>query len=142
MSPITLELPYPPSVNRIWRAKRSTGGKPQFYRDPKYQAWLKTCTGELWVAGWVGGWATKQRGYALPIHEPVSVEVVLDATRSARADCDNRLKACLDMLERARVIENDRQVVKASIYWGHAEKGCRITIASEPKRPIRNKEAA
>ena len=126
--PIVLDLPMPPSVNAIWRAKRGLDGKPRFYLDTRYARWKQACDGLVWVAGWEGGWGKKHK---LPIRDDVSVSVTLN-DRKRRGDADNRLKAVCDMLQRSRIIVNDKQVVSASIAWGEAPTGCRVTI--EPAR--------
>ena len=113
---LVLDLPMPPSVNAIWRstAKR---GKPQYYLDAKYKAWKKECDALVWVAGATGA----------ALREPVTVAIYLNASKR-RGDADNRIKAVLDWLQRARIIVNDSQVEKVSAEWGEAPSGCRVTI--------------
>lgn len=97
---MTLELPWPPSVNTYWRNWRghmviSTAGR-QYTRAVQEQ---------------VEKQATQT--YTGPIR------VVIQAFRPDRRkrDLDNLLKATLDALTKAGAWEDDSQIVDLRIYW-------------------------
>jgi Holliday junction resolvase RusA-like endonuclease len=97
---ITISLPTPPSVNRIWRV--GTGGR--VYIDPKYNAWKRT-------AGWE---LAAQRPGKLPHGQQVAVTIRLGPMKRTK-DADNCAKAVLDLLEAHGVIRNDRDVARLVI---------------------------
>jgi Holliday junction resolvase RusA-like endonuclease len=123
--PITIDLPFPPSVNEIWRTRRSRepGKKTQYYRSPVYQAWLAESDATLM--------AMRPRPKKVVGH--FTVRITLDQTRR-RGDADNRNKGVLDWLQRAGLIENDSKADDVSIGWGEAPIGCRVTIT--PVTPV------
>ncbi len=117
MTPLVLELPFPPSVNSIWRARRSPGGgKPMFYLDHKYKAWKLQCDG-LYMAT-----RPKTR-----FRTAVRVEITLDRSRK-RGDADNRIKSVQDWLQRAQIVANDSQVEDVRARWGIAPTGCHVVV--------------
>lgn len=119
MSPVVLELPMPPSVNSIWRARRNSNGKPGFYLDPKYKAWKLACDAVFWTL----------HPRPVSIVSPVKVEITLSPSHArVTSDTDNRVKACLDFLQRAGIIANDNQVKDVRAHWGEAPRGCRVTV--------------
>ena len=87
---IQITLPWPPSVNRIWRK----GGKT-IYRDPKYMAWVKE-------AGWIIKLAKCTK-----IIGPFSASIILNPPDKRRIDLDNRIKVLLDAAQKNDLIEND-----------------------------------
>lgn len=96
---IRMTLPWPPSVNRIWRQHKgrvllSKDGRQ--YRADVLAAWLP-----LRVQGF---------GRA-PLR--VSIEAWMPDAR--RRDIDNLNKAALDAMQAARVFEDDSQVVDLRI---------------------------
>lgn len=120
MSAFVLDLPMPPSVNAIWRARRGQGGgKPQFYLDAKYKAWKLQCDG-IYMA-------TRPK---VRLATPVKVDLHFDwhAVRK-HSDLDNRQKAVLDWLQRVGILENDNQVRSLTANWGeNMPNGCRVTV--------------
>jgi Holliday junction resolvase RusA-like endonuclease len=97
---IKINLPTPPSVNRIWRV--GAGGR--VYIDPKYNAWKRS-------AGWE---LAAQRPGKLPHGQQVAVTIRLGRMKRTK-DADNCAKALLDLLEAQGVICNDRDVAKLVI---------------------------
>ena len=81
----TIDLPLPPSVNRLWRSNRG-----RVHRAPRYLSWLK-------AAGWE---LVTQR----PERLAGSVRMTIGAGRPdrRRRDVDNLGKALLDLLYQAR----------------------------------------
>lgn len=90
---ITLNLPYPPSVNRYWRYTRcgvriSRAGR--MYRDQ------------------VGLLLLVQR--AKPLAGDLEMEVDLHPPDNKRRDADNALKAILDACQAGGLYEDDYQI--------------------------------
>ena len=85
-------LPLPPSINRLWRTNKSGG----MYRSPKYAAWR---TAAIWqTAVQVKGGGIKGR-YKAVFH--------FVRPDKRQRDLDNLLKAAMDVLVTAKVVEND-----------------------------------
>ncbi len=113
-----LDLPMPPSVNRIWRRGR---GKV-VYLDPKYRAWRKEADALAMFRDW-----RRKRNKG-----PFMCSIVHNAAKR-RGDADNRIKAVLDWLQRAEIIENDSLAEFVSAEWGNAPEGCRVTLTKVEK---------
>jgi Holliday junction resolvase RusA-like endonuclease len=109
----TIDLPMPPSVNRIWRV--GAGGR--VYRDPEYVAWQR-------LAGWE---LAAQRPDKLPARTAVAVTIRAGRPKRAR-DVDNLGKALLDLLQAHRVIANDADVADLRIVWDTAIEPGRVRV--------------
>ncbi len=108
---ISLEIPAPPSVNRIWRK----GLAQNIYKNALYQDWLGH-------AGWV-----------LRSQNPGSIAgrvvILISIEHIKTADIDNRIKALFDLLVLEKVIENDNLVVGFAAAWAPAaNKMARLLI--------------
>lgn len=125
MIPLVMELPFPPSANRLWRAHNSFNGKPKFYRDGRYVSWLQECDCLCMANKW--------RKQAIRGH--FKAEIVLsEAKRLGHIDGDNRIKGLLDWCQRAGLIDDDALADGVAFDWGLAPTGCRLTlIAIEPQ---------
>lgn len=117
MTETTITLPFPPSLNRIWRYSRRNG-KP--YLAERYKTW-KRAADNLYLT---------QKRRVKRVKGPIDITIVFDAKHSGRCDLDNRPKAVLDWLQRVKLIENDKLVQKLELRWGDAPEGCRVTIRS------------
>lgn len=120
--PVVVDLPYPPSMNRIWRSSSAAAGK-QVYLAPSYVKWKGHADALLMsTRGW-----TKKR-----VAGPFEIEIDLCCpTNYPRGDLDNRIKAVLDYLQRAEVISNDKNCVRLVVQWVEqylAPHGCRATV--------------
>lgn len=89
---VVLRLPLPPSANRIWRVGK--GGV--VHKADAYRRWLQQ-------AGWEC--VIQQGGDRIPA--AYHMRVTLPQTRR---DPDNALKALSDLLQRQRVITDDKHL--------------------------------
>jgi Holliday junction resolvase RusA-like endonuclease len=118
---IVIDLPFPPSVNRIWRGVRRDNGRSVML-SPEYRKWKdeadalamlrRACRDGNRVVG------------------PFEAAILLNM-EAGRGDIDNRIKAVLDWLQSRRVIENDSLCMELSIKWALPEQapdGCRVTV--------------
>jgi crossover junction endodeoxyribonuclease RusA len=112
----TFDLPYPPSVNSIWRS-----GRGRVYRSSRYQAWRKS-------AGWE---LTLQRPPCLTGW--VSVSISAGAPDRRKRDIDNVGKATLDLLTAHQVIEDDSKVLELSGRWDDTVPPGRLWVEIEPR---------
>lgn len=103
---VTLELPFPPSVNGIWRYS----GK-RAYASKQYAAWKKEAD----------AWFMKQRAektIGTPIKGAFEVHMAFSTTkRRKNADLDNRIKVVMDALQKFELIENDSKCQKLTATW-------------------------
>lgn len=109
---IVLDLPAPPSVNRMSRNKL---GIPLGNRSPAVEKWRLECDAELFVAHW----RTKT------IKRPFEIGIIIT---KGRGDLDNHVKPLLDYLQSREFIENDKLCDKITIAWGKTKLGCQITL--------------
>jgi crossover junction endodeoxyribonuclease RusA len=111
---ISLILPWPPSVNRIWR---SVGGRVLLSADGRaYRQAVAVAVVE-------------QHGAGDPLAGRLSMTIRAYPPDRRRRDLDNLLKAILDSLEHAgSVYVNDSQIDHLSIHRCAVEVGCRLEI--------------
>jgi|SRR5581483_7072708 len=114
---IALDLPMPPSVNRIWRA-RETGGRPVFL-STKYRNWKQEAETLALQLGQCRG--------VKRIDGPFQAHIVL---QHRRGDLDNRVKAVLDIAQEWELIKNDSNCVRLLVEYGEAPYGCRLILGA------------
>ena len=103
----TIRIPFPPSVNSLWRI-----GRGRMFRSKKYMTFMKRCAEEIvWQA-------------LPPIDYKMEIEVVVGRPRNkdgsitkVRMDIDNRLKSTLDALEYFNVYTDDCLIEKLCASW-------------------------
>lgn len=105
----TIQIPFPPSVNSLWRI-----GRGRMFRSKKYTSFMKRCEEEIiWDA-------------LPPIDYKIEVVVVVGRPRNkdgsitkVRMDIDNRLKSTLDVLEHVNggVYTDDCLIEKITASW-------------------------
>ena len=106
-------LPYPPSVNRLWRYT-SRG----VYRTKHYTGWLKEAGLRITNPPYLTG--------------PIYLQIEACPNDKRRRDLDNIIKPLLDCSEHNRVIKNDSQIVELRVAWNHGiEKGTVDLIFNE-----------
>ena len=111
---ITLELPLPPSTNRLWRVFRG-----RLIRSEEYRGWIKQAGLEILVQ--------KPKLPCKAISGPYSLIVRLKLGNGR--DSDNRVKALNDLLQKHGFIQNDNLCRKLLVLWNDKlEVDCRVTI--------------
>ena len=114
MKPFTLDLPRPPSINRLWRH-----GRGKHYNSPAYLQWITDADMVAIARKYMQG------------HEMVIGKWIADITikRVARFDLDNLgTKALFDWLESREFVRSDHDNEGYTVRWGDAPEGCRVTI--------------
>lgn len=103
MKDVILELPWPPSINKTWAPRKNGRG---MYMTPTAKQWHKD--------------ANLLLRYQLGPHTAMQgrLKVVMALTPpKLSGDIDNRIKAVLDALQHAGVMQNDQQVKRLEIDW-------------------------
>lgn len=111
MTPITLTLPYPPSVNKAWRTYRGRMllAKPaRDYRDAVSAVTL--CNGVLNLSG------------------QLDVAVIACPPDGKLRDIDNVAKSLLDAMRVGKVYRDDSQVRRLRLEWGPVTPGGRAVV--------------
>ena len=121
---VTLDLPFPPSKNRLWRrskGKPEKGKKGGMYMSPQYASWIRTAD----------GYRMMQRPSAVrTINVPFETLILINSD-SGIGDSHNRIECVMDYLQRIEVISNDKLSRRTAIEWVEASKapyGCRVII--------------
>ena len=116
---LTLDLPVPPSVNRIRRIDRAS------LRVVK--AWHRVCDKTLLAARCRTRDPVKLRQF----QGRVALNIVLNESMTA-IDLSNCLKALEDYLVRIEIIPDDGQkyVRRIVLEFGYAPEGIRVTVVS------------
>lgn len=110
---MTLLLPYPPSVNRLWRFSG-----PRMYRTKVYAEWADEASRIL----------RSQNTPAKPIDYPIAMELAVGRPDKRKRDIDNVNKAVLDLLEAIEVVENDHYIHDLRSYWSEEVSGVQVMI--------------
>lgn len=111
---ITLELPFPPSVNTYWR-NTVVRGKPRTLLSKRGRQYRINVFDRLIATHGV-------EAYRNPIKGDLQCTIDLHPPDNRGRDCDNFAKAVLDALEHAGVYDNDKQIKV-------------LTIRMHPKKP-------
>lgn len=111
---LTLTIPFPPSMNRLWRASKGGG----VYRSPEYAKWKEHACWEI---------ASQCRSERL--QGPFKLTMLVVPPDKRHRDLDNLLKASLDALAGAGVIANDRHCRWIEARW--VEDGAPCTLILE-----------
>lgn len=123
---IVLNLPLPPSANRLWRKGR--GG--QMHKSQDYQVWLTAAGLEV---------AMQRAGDSIPKH--FHVRITLPPTRR---DPDNSLKPTLDLLQASGAIANDKHATLIILAVDPRQEADRMRVdlwaVDEPEKPARTRK--
>jgi Holliday junction resolvase RusA-like endonuclease len=107
---VRLELPFPVSVNGVWRMGRNRRtGKRIVYRSKPYISWLKDATVQWLIQ--------KPKGPFKTIEGAFDVEIRLSRPDRRRRDADNYHKVVTDFAQRAGIIKDDCNIRKTSTSW-------------------------
>lgn len=99
---LTVELPYPPSVNHYWRR---VGSRTLISRQGRaYRHEVAAVVDRI-----------DRVAEQIPLSGPLSVEVLLYPPDRRRRDLDNTLKGLLDALEHAGVYLDDGLIERLSV---------------------------
>lgn len=112
-----VDLPYPPSVNAIWRHSKGQVHVSARYREWKAQA---DATAVLHRRRW------------RTIKGAFTADIALSKShRRSNHDGDNRIKCVLDWAESRELIANDKFSESTTVRWvdvANAPTGCRLTL--------------
>lgn len=120
MPEITIDLPYPVSVNAIWRSGRKRVFKSKAYRN--------------WLAAAYGQWLV-QRSQCRDRHIQgnYGLQIIFNPPDKRRRDLDNLGKVCNDFAQAARIIDDDRYCRRLLLEYGDASTaplGARLIFKS------------
>jgi Holliday junction resolvase RusA-like endonuclease len=113
-----VDLPLPPSVNRIWRSNKA--GKLAVSRSAEYRLWIEQADILIMTMGGMRGRKTIKGPFIalIEIKKP-----------NINSDLDNRIKAVLDYAQSRAFVDNDRNCVSITAQWSAAAlHGCRLTL--------------
>jgi Holliday junction resolvase RusA-like endonuclease len=112
--PQEIYLPFPPSVNAMYRNVAGRGRA----KSGVYRSWET-------AAGWDLNRQNPKR-----IKGPVILEIYLEDSPTTRGDADNRIKPISDFLVANRIIEGDQKkyVRRITVSWSENTRGCRVSI--------------
>lgn len=116
---IMLDLPAPPSTNRIWM--RAKAGKRAVFTSPEYKSWKRRADDLI-------GAMAQLRGVK-PIRGAFEIEITL-SEKHTKVDLDNSAKALLDYCVRCSLVTDDapKYLRKLIMGWGEAPHGCRLIL--------------
>lgn len=120
MPVITIDLPFPVSVNRIWRS-----GQGKTYRSEPYLRWITQANGH-WLE-------QKPKLKIKRIDGLYTLHVVYCPPDKRSRDLDNLVKCLNDFAQGAGIVLNDAQCRELHLVWGSAEEaplGARLTFTS------------
>jgi Holliday junction resolvase RusA-like endonuclease len=110
----TYNLPVPPSTNNLFLNAKHGGRVP----TPEYRAWQEE-------AGWL---LQAQKPKLVP--HPFRIDIKM--SENANIDCDNALKAPIDLLKKHGVIQNDSKKFMrgCSIDYVEGIEGIQVRVTS------------
>lgn len=120
---VSIDLPFPPSMNALWKK-----GRTGMYRSPRYMSWIRDagCQLELQKPGCIAG------NYVIAVQ--------LERKDNRRRDADNFLKAVSDLLVMHGVLTDDALAEAVMAMWSPTVKGCRVVVTAV--NPLAKKRAA
>lgn len=114
MADLTLQLPFPPSVNSVWRCMHSRNILSQKGRD--YRAFV--------IALMEGTMADVRK-----FENRLRVDIVLHPPTRRKYDIDNFHKALLDALTHAGIWEDDEQIFQMYVEKGEVMEGGLVKLS-------------
>ena len=113
MKEIKLILPFPPSVNRLWRTTKSGG----MHRSTEYSSWCKHAE-----------WASVTQIKGQKITGKYTLEIVAVRPDKRRRDLGNLEKAVSDLLQKIKVIQDDYLCEDIRLRWAKSGPECLIIV--------------
>lgn len=110
---VTLDLPYPPSANRLWGIAQG-----RMIKTAEYAAWLTEAGYHV---------ATQKPGR---IRGPYAMRITAGRPDNRKRDLDNLAKPIGDLLQASRVIENDCDCQRLSMEWVSGLSGVRVSLVA------------
>lgn len=107
-----IKLPWPPSVNVMWRAvngRNILSAEGRAYRE-------------------LAAWQIKATGAAQPMTGRLDVRMRLHPPDNRRRDIDNVCKALLDAMQTGGVYQDDSQIDRLEIIRSHVVKNGRVVV--------------
>lgn len=115
---VALYLPFPVSVNRLYR-RTSTG----IAASDRYRIWKQAAGAEI----------NRQRPGR--IKGAFRCRIVLERKDGrSRIDADNGIKCLMDALQKNGVIENDKLAIEVNVSWSENVKGAHVTLTEAVSR--------
>ena len=96
------QFEFPPSTNNLWMPVKGKG----LVKTKEYRAWQDA-----------NAWIIRQQIGLVKIEGPFEAYFVFERPDRRKRDLDNLLKASLDCIENARVVENDYLCQKLTAEW-------------------------
>lgn len=115
ISPIYLELPFPPSVNNLFINGKAGKGR---FPSPTYRAWKTEASLRAHLS-------SSQR-----IEGPFAVQINAVRPDRRRRDIDNLIKPLVDLLVSQGIVTDDSEMQQITATW--VEKGPPIWMAVRP----------
>lgn len=127
MRSVTIDLPFPPTVNTYWRSRVIVSPKPG--KKPFTSTYISEKGKEY--SKQVSRICLAKFGDYEPIKEPVSLQVQVTLPTNHKRDLDNLLKAPLDALTKAGIWEDDSQIefIQVDRIKVHKPGGLRISMS-------------
>ncbi len=115
---ITLELPFPVSVNAAY------AGRARRYKSPAVKRWIKAADAVLLAR------QAKIDGVKGPYHLAIDLNRAKRRTRGGRRDCWNYEKVLSDWLVSRGIVRDDSDCDGGKIGWANLphDVGCRVSI--------------
>lgn len=113
---VVIDLPVPPSVNRIRKIDWANGRVEKRWRQV--------------ADGFVLAAKCRSRD-PLRLNRIPRFELhITMSDKHTRMDLDNGIKVLIDYLRLIELIENDapKNMRRITVEWGHAPEGCRVTV--------------
>ena len=96
------QFEFPPSTNNLWMPVKGKG----LVKTKEYRAWQDA-----------NAWIIRQQIGLVKIEGPFEAYFVFERPDRRRRDLDNLLKASLDCITNARVVEDDHLCQKLTAEW-------------------------
>ncbi len=118
----SVNLPFPPSTNRLWRTSYN-----RVHISTEYARWKRTADGMFYEQ--FSNKRPQRIEFLFTIHIVLGRQFRGGSNgRAGYTDGDNRTKAVLDWCQRAGLVKDDKFCEAWPGEWGEAPTGCRITL--------------